>query len=130
MPDRFSYIKRGYDPSEVDNYIDALETVIRSYKEKDAAIKNAIINAQIAADNIVKNAELEAERIKADAAGQVEGIYNSIMHQRELLEAFCADYTAMFNKYMHPFDAQDMSSVQARIDSLAEYLAELNKTHE
>ena len=59
--EQFTYVKRGYDPEEVEKYITTLEQVIKSYKDKDNAIKNAIISAQVAADNVVKNARLQAD---------------------------------------------------------------------
>jgi hypothetical protein len=37
MTTKFNISKKGYDMEEVDSYIKTLETVIKSYKEKDSA---------------------------------------------------------------------------------------------
>ena len=58
MSEKFTIVKRGYDTSEVEQYITQLETVIRGYKEKDNAINSALISAQIAANNILRNGEI------------------------------------------------------------------------
>ena len=90
--EQFTYAKRGYDPEEVDRYISTLEQVIKSYKEKDTAIKNALVNAQIAADNIIKNAEIEAHEMKAKTLSDLKLISDSIVRQKEYVKVFQNEY--------------------------------------
>ena len=88
----FNIVKKGYDPIEVENFVNTLETTIRSYKEKDDTIKNAIINSQIAADNIVRNAELEADRIKRRAISLLDDIQESLNAQKQQVSDFQEEY--------------------------------------
>ena len=116
MPDKFGYIKNGYNPAEVDSYVDSLESVVKSYKEKDTAIKNAIISAQVAADNIIKNAEIEANDIKKKAVADLRALSASIAVQKELIKNFQRDYGFMVSKYLkdkNPYAEQDLNFDQS-----------------
>ena len=124
----FSIVKRGYNPQEVDEYIETLEQVIKSYKEKDNAIKNAIISAQVAADNILKNTHLEVAEYKANTLAQLRFIYDSLEVQRSRVKTFQEDYENMLNKYLRNFDQSDLSVIYDRIDDLEKYLRELNSS--
>lgn len=126
MPTSFSYVKKGYNPVEVDNYIETLENVVKSYKEKDSAIKNAIINAQIAADNIIKDAEKRSNDMSVQAIKKVELIRNSISAQRSLVKAFQDDYNSLVDKYVSNFNQKDVLPVYASISELEEYLTSLS----
>ena len=126
----FSIVKRGYNPEEVDEYIETLEQVIKSYKDKDNAIKNAIISAQVAADNVLKNAHLEASEYKTRTLAQLRHIYESVDTQRTRLQAFKDDYNEMLRKYLRGFDESDATFINGRIDELEKYLRELNASVE
>lgn len=128
MPDKFNYVKRGYDPSEVDSYVNSLENVLKSYKEKDSAIKNALINAQIAADNIVKNAEIEVENSKRKAVSQLEIIYHSIAKQKSLLDNLKSDYHKLASAYIKEVDEHDFQPVYTQIAELETFLNSLKNT--
>ncbi len=125
MPDKFNISKRGYAISEVDDYIETLESVLRSYKEKDAAIKNALINAQIAADNIIKNAELAAEDIRSNAMAQIKNISNSVGHQRKVIKEFQQAYNALIDRYVQKYNETDIMELYKKISELEEYLGSL-----
>jgi len=126
----FSMVKRGYNPQEVDEYIDTLEKVIKSYKDKDNAIKNAILSAQVAADNILKNTHLEVAEYKTRTLAQLRHIYESVETQRSRLQAFQDDYNDMLRKYLKAFDETDVAFINSRIDELEKYLRELNTSVE
>ena len=123
MPDRFMYVKRGYDPQEVDRYIESLEAVIKSYKEKDSAIKNAIISAQMAADNIVKNAHLLVAESRTQALSQIQSIIASISEQRNKVKEFQEEYTNMVQKYLIDFNEADMNRIFNKITELEQLIA-------
>jgi len=125
MADRFSYVKRGYDPDEVEKYIDTLETVIKSYKDKDAAIKNAIVSAQIAADNIIGDAEREARRVREKATRQLDTVANSIADQKRIVKDFQSDYNKMVGRYVQQFNDSDILQLYSTINELEEQLAQL-----
>ena len=127
MPDKFAYVKQGYNPSEVDSYVDSLETVIKSYKEKDSAIKNAIVSAQVAAENIIKNAELEAQEMKSKTLLELKAISDSIAKQREYIKDFQNDYNQMLSKYLRSFDEADLINVYSSVNEMENYLFSLKK---
>lgn len=126
----FSIVKRGYNPQEVDEYIETLEQVIKSYKDKDNAIKNAIISAQVAADNILRNTHLEAAEYKRRTLAQLRDIYDSVEVQRSRMQSFWDDYNDLLRKYLQPFDESDAAPIFDRIDKLERYLRELSSSVE
>ena len=122
MPDRFVYVKRGYDPDEADSYIESLEGVIKSYKEKDAAIKNAILNAQIAADNIILNAKNRAETLSAEGVGKIKDLLNSIVSEKTMLNEFTAEYDAFMKKYVKLMEGDDIRSIIEKLAVIEKHL--------
>ena len=125
MADRFSVVKRGYSTEEVDKYIDTLETTIRSYKDKDNSIKNAIVSAQIAADNIVRNSDIQANETRVSVQKQLKSICESINVQKEMLKEFQSDYNNIMSKYLKDFNDQDIVKIFDKINFLEEYIAKL-----
>ena len=123
MPDRFNYVKKGYDPEQVDNYIDTLEQVVKSYKDKDNTIKNAIISAQTAADNIIKNAHLLVAESRTQALAQIQNIISSISEQRNKVKEFQEEYVNMVQKYLIDFNEADMNRIYNKITELEQLIA-------
>jgi cell division septum initiation protein DivIVA len=122
MPEKFTVVKKGYDTFEVDRYVESIEEVVKSYKDKDASIKNAILNAQIAADNIVKNAERQAEEMQKEAAAKLEGITRSVQELKNLVDSFEEDYNAFLHKYLSEFDNSGAVKLRAALGKLDDYL--------
>ena len=116
--EQFTIVRRGYDPDEVDKYISTLEQVIKSYKEKDNAIKNAIISAQVAADNMIKNAKLQADEYKAQIARELNKVSNEVEKQRVKLQAFKDIYTSLVKKYLTLPKEEDMRELFERLDDV------------
>ena len=116
--EQFSIVKRGYDPDEVDKYIATLEQVIKSYKDKDNAIKNAIISAQLAADNMIKNAQLQADEYKAQIGKELIKIREEVGRQRMRIQAFQDVYSGLVKKYLHEFNDSDMADLFNRLDDV------------
>ena len=114
----FTIVKRGYNPEEVDAYIATLEQVIKSYKDKDNAIKNAIISAQVAADNIVKNAHLQAGDYKNKVARQLANMKETIAIQRVRVKSFQELYIKMLQNYIKEFNEQDIKELIKNIDEI------------
>ena len=121
----FSYVKRGYNPEEVDAYINTLEQVIKSYKDKDNAIKNAIISAQVAADNVVKNAHLQAAEYKQRIARQLVYVQESIEIQRRKLQAFQDVYSNIVRKYLRELEEGHMLDLYGRLDEMDDLVKSL-----
>jgi len=122
MSERFTVVKRGYDISEVDQYITQLETVIRSYKEKDSAINNALISAQIAANNIINEANRNAGSMKVGAIAKLDAITASIAVQKRMVKEFQDDYNRFVNKYLKEINESDILSLYSKIQDLEEYI--------
>lgn len=114
----FTIVKKGYAPNEVDEYISKLEEIIKSYKDKDIAIKNAIISAQVAADNIIKNAELQAASYKLKAIEDLESIQDGILSQKDTLNTFKNDYDELIKKYLLTINQDDINILNQKIDTI------------
>jgi len=125
MADRFMIVKKGYDPAEVDAYIETLEQIIQSYKEKDSAIKNAIISAQIAADNIIRNAHFQVSETRSKTLSQVSFITESISAQRTRVKEFQDEYNKLIRKYITEFNDDDINNIYEKISELEQHTAKL-----
>ncbi|MDR3091409.1 MAG: DivIVA domain-containing protein [Clostridiales bacterium] len=128
MPNKFNYVKRGYDPAEVDAYISSLEEVLRSYKDKDSAIKNAIISAQLAAEEIKRGARVEAEDRKRQAYAKLGALQQSITQQRDLIRSFEGKFSALLAEFAESAKKHDFSEVYAQVDSIEQFLNKLTET--
>ena len=122
MPERFSIVKKGYNPVEVDERLSALEEEVRAYREKDDAIRNAIVNAQIAADSIIQNAKNQGRTIRENTAKQLQDVSSSIVTQKRMLADFARDYNEMVSKYLTVTKNEDFKMISKKIDALEEYL--------
>ena len=123
--EQFTQVKRGYDPQEVDKYIATLEQVIKSYKDKDNAIKNAIISAQVAADNMIKNAKLQADEYKGQIVKELEKVRQEVDRQRMRVQAFQDVYNGLIRKYLTEMDGDDVSELHKRLDDVDNLIAVL-----
>jgi len=124
--DQFTYVKRGYDPEEVDKYISTLEQVIKSYKDKDNAIKNAIISAQVAADNVMRNAQMNADAYKAQIGEQLVEIRGALDRQRTALQSFQEDYVNMVRKTVQELEqSTTMTDLFARLEEAETAISDL-----
>lgn len=97
---RFNTMRNGYNIEEVNGYIATLESALAEYREKDSAITNTMINAQIAADNIVKNAHLEAKGIRQETVAHLDGVAESLDKQRLMITRFEKDYKELAERYL------------------------------
>ena len=124
---QFTIVKRGYSPEEVENYIGNLERIIQDYREKDSSITNAIINAQVAADNIIKNAEKASDEIRALTISNLDNVYNSIEKQKEVVKDFQEQYYDLVSKYLKDIQTTDFLDIFSSINELENYMASLKK---
>ena len=114
----FTEVKRGYDPDEVDNYIASLDNVIKSYKEKDNAIKNAIISAQVAADNMIKNAKMQADEYKVQIGRELEKMRAEVERERVKIQEFHEVYANLVRKYLIRLDEKDTSNLNNHLNEV------------
>ena len=123
--EKFSIVKKGYNPTEVDTYVETLEQVIKSYKDKDNAIKNALISAQVAADNVVKNAHLQAVEYKQQIGKQLAFVQESIAAQRQKIQAFQEMYRTMMQEYLKDMTDKDIKPLYGRLDEIDNLIVRL-----
>ena len=123
--EQFTHVKRGYDPEEVDKYIATLEQVIKSYKDKDNAIKNAIISAQVAADNMIKNAKTQAEDYKTQISKELDKVRVEVDRQRMRIQAFQDVYNGLIRKYLTEVDGDGISELYSRLDDVDRLITHL-----
>lgn len=124
---KFSIVKKGYDALEVDKYIEELEKQIEAFKEKEDAITNAMVNSQVAANNIIKNAEMAAIEMHEDMISIVNNIFGSIENQKNTIKSFQEDYQALINKYLKTPEGKDFLDIYASLNELENYLVELKR---
>ena len=123
----FSHVKRGYNPEEVNAYINTLEQVIKSYKDKDNAIKNAIISAQVAADNIVKNAQAQAGEYKTQLRRQLQATKESVEKQRSEVSLFQDTYNVMLRKYLKEIEESEINIIDQHLMKIENTIESLGK---
>ena len=126
MTGKFSLVKRGYNTDEVDNYIAGLEKELAHHRENDLVIKNAILNAQKAAENIIQNAKNQSRIVRETAAKQLDDIVLSVNKQKEMLADFADEYTAVVSKYLKPVDNNDFRTLAEKINALDLYLKDFS----
>lgn len=124
MP-HFNTMKHGYRIDEVNDYVATLESALAEYREKDAAITNTMVNAQIAADNIIKNANLAAKSIRQETINHLNSITDSLDKQKNLIARFEADYNELVGKYLFKVDETGFKEALSKVDALAACLSEL-----
>ncbi len=135
----FEIVRKGYNPDEVDNYIEDLERRLEEYKEKSATINKAIINAQIAADNIIKaahsetdkilsQAKKEAQELKQTTINQIKYLKLNIANQKNLINNFKRDYEFLTEKYLNPLVTSDTDKVFEKLTEIENSIDEISNS--
>jgi len=122
MPDKFIYVKKGYDPEAVDRYIDALEIELKNYRDKNTTINHAIVSAQQAADTIIKNAKNQGRAMRASTAKQLEDLTHALASKRQWVADFVNEYNAVVVKYLRATESDDFKIINEKIDGLDSFL--------
>ena len=130
MADKFNIVKKGYDIAEVDEYVNTLEEIVKSYKEKDSAIKNALISAQLAADNIVQNAKNRSVEMKDSSVKQLYDILSSLDRQKEMLDVFQKEYEVQIQKYLKQIIPEDIQAIRSKIDALEGFISKFTQAEQ
>lgn len=127
--ERFNIVKKGYDVEEVERYIVSIEQSLTHYKDKDNAIKNAIISAQVAADSMVRNAKNQADEYKTQIVKELAKVTAEVERQRGRIRAFQDVYTNLVQTYLKDIEANGFADLFARLDDvdrMVERLKELD----
>ena len=104
-----------------------LEDKIDLSKEKEDAITNAMVNSQVAANNIIKNAEMAAVEMHEDMVSIVNNIFSSIDSQKNIVKSFQEDYQALINRYLKTPEGKDFQNIYNSLNELESYLIELKR---
>lgn len=127
MKPNFPIVKKGYDPDAVDAYIAELEKELKGFREREAAINSAIINSQIAADNIVKNANLESASNKIKTVELLDSVNKSLSTQKQLLSSFKSDYEILIKRYLIDLGEAEYNASNEKIDAVNEFVTKLKQ---
>jgi len=122
MPDKFIYVKKGYDPQAVDRYIDALEMELKTHRDKNATINHAIVSAQQAADTIIKNAKNQGRAMRASTAKQLEDLTLALASKKQWVADFVDEYNTVVAKYLRATESDDFRAINEKIDGLDNFL--------
>ena len=102
----FTTVRRGLDPAEVEQYIRELEATLSKkdqqladYQKKENAITKAVVDAQLTAATVIKTANDEAEKLKQDAAAELEDVKQKATALRQKLIAFQQEYNRIWSLF-------------------------------
>ena len=121
----FTTVRRGLDPAEVEQYIRELEATLSKkdqqladYQKKENAITKAVVDAQLTAATVIKTANDEAEKLKQDAAAELEDVKQKATALRQKLIAFQQDYNRILQQYLVAVRCTDMVEIFDHLDAL------------
>ena len=121
----FTTVRRGLDPAEVEQYIRELEATLSKkdqqladYQKKENAITKAVVDAQLTAATVIKTANDEAEKVKQDAAAELEDVKQKATALRQKLIAFQQDYNRILQQYLVAVRCTDMVEIFDHLDAL------------
>ena len=125
----FTFCRRGYDPAEVDPYIQELQAVINNqaaklsaFQEKEAAINRSVIDAQLLAEDIHSKALTEATELRQKTLDELGDIKNQVLALHQKLLAFQSEYTRILQQYLVSLRCEEMTSLFKDIDSFMKKL--------
>jgi hypothetical protein len=120
----FTTVKKGYDPIEVNRHITLLEEELNGFRGNQAAIANALIHSENAAQKIINDAHSESERIRKESEEQLLELQKKIKHMRMKLDAFQSNYNQLMHKYIIAMNNEDFIDLFDSLDSLSESLTQ------
>lgn len=118
MKTSFNLVKKGYDPEEVQEYIQLLDKEIKTYKDKEQFISSALVEAQITAKNIIEDAKKQAQKIEDDAVDKLKDIKNKIEKSKEKIYQFQEDYTNFTKRFEASFNETELNKLLTSLDSI------------
>lgn len=125
MINDFPIVKKGYDPYTVETYLTNLQETLKNYQQKDNVINNAIVSAQIAADNIIHEANVKSAKMLADTEAKLEQMQNLLASQENIIKNFENDYNKLVKKYLSNFDTNDVLKISSKINDIGEKINSL-----
>lgn len=127
MGTSFNTVKKGYDPKEVQEYIQLLDKELKTYKDKEQFISSALVEAQVSAKNVVEDAKRQAQKIEDDAVGKLQDIKNKIEKSKKKIYQFQEDYANFTQRFESSFNEGELNKLLTSLDSIYTSL-EVNQT--
>lgn len=118
----FSIVKRGYDSTEVDQYIRQLEREIEQYKSKEEAITRAVVQAELTADKILTDADMKAARMEKSAVDQLQYLRNKVLTIKRQMKTFQKDFNELIQSYLVTLQSKDILDVFDELDTIIDFL--------
>lgn len=125
----FTLCRKGYDPAEVDPYIQELQAIINNqaaqlaaFQEKEAAINKSVIDAQLLAEEIQSKAMTEATELRQKTLEEMGDIKDQVLALHEKLVAFQTEYTRILQQYLVSLRCEEMTSLFTDLDNFMKKL--------
>lgn len=118
MSTSFNTVKKGYDPKEVQEYIQLLEKELATYKDKEEFISRALVEAQVSAKNVVEQAKDQAVQIEEDAKHKLEHIKEKIEKSKEKIYQFEEEYANFTKRFEASFNENELNKLLTSLDSI------------
>jgi DivIVA domain-containing protein len=118
MSTSFNMVKKGYDPKEVQEYIQLLEKELATYKDKEEFISRALVEAQVSATNVVEQAKSQAVQIEEDAKYKLTHIKEKIEESKEKIYQFEEEYASFTKRFESSFNENELNKLLTSLDSI------------
>ncbi|MBQ7916151.1 MAG: hypothetical protein IJ315_05110 [Firmicutes bacterium] len=124
---QFSIVRKGYQPSEVDQAIEALEQKVAQqekelvdYRAREAELDKIEVQANLKAEAIIASANAMADQRLQQALQELEGIRKDALGLRELIETFQNEYNQLLRQYMLRMRTDEFPALMNRLGALIE----------
>lgn len=132
----FNTVRRGYDPAEVDSYVQELEAQMQSknkqieeYRQKEAAINQSVVEAKLLANKIIDEANADAQKIHQEAVDSMTDIKKQTQAMHEKLKLFQKEYNHILQQYLVSIRCTDLVHIFNDLDHFMDKL-QINKPEE
>lgn len=123
MRNNFTVVKKGYDPVEVESYISRLEEELTQFRSTQAAIANALIHSENAAQIIINEAQQHSEKLRKESEESLLELQKKIKHMRMKLDSFQSTYNQLMHKYIVSVNNEDFNELFDSLDKISDSLA-------
>lgn len=123
MRNNFTVVKKGYDPTEVESYITRLEEELTQFRSTQAAIANALIHSENAAQKIINEAQLQSDKLRKESEESLLELQKKIKHMRMKLDSFQSNYNQLIHKYIVSVNNEDFNDLFEALDNISDSLS-------
>ncbi len=114
----------GYEPAEVDAYINSLDQQLKEYERKASAINNAIISAQMASDKMIKQANAETSELIKKAKDEAAEIVQKAKDEADTIIKQANDEKEKIMVEARKYSAAIAENATEEIDRIHSTIAE------